>query len=55
MFIRAPSVLATGSGVESIAEFDGKTVAVRSGKIIATSFHPELADSIVYERFLETI
>ena len=55
VFIRAPSVLATGSGVESIAEFDGKTVAVRSGKIIATSFHPELADSIVYERFLETI
>ena len=55
VFIRAPSVLATGSGVESIAEFDGKTVAVRSGKIIATSFHPELADSSVYERFLETI
>ncbi|MDI1495162.1 MAG: SNO glutamine amidotransferase [Cenarchaeum symbiont of Oopsacas minuta] len=55
-FIRAPSVLAVGSTVESIAEFDGKTVAVRSGKIIATAFHPELgADTSVYERFLETI
>ena len=55
VFIRAPSVLATGSGVESIAEFEGKIVAVRFGKIIATSFHPELVDSILYERFLETI
>ncbi len=56
LFIRSPSVLATGSKVESIAEFEGKIVAVRSGKILATSFHPELCeDTLLYERFLETI
>ena len=56
VFIRSPSVLATGSKVEPIAEFKGKIVAVRSGKIIATSFHPELCgDTLLYERFLETI
>ncbi|HZE05084.1 MAG TPA: pyridoxal 5'-phosphate synthase glutaminase subunit PdxT [Solirubrobacteraceae bacterium] len=42
IFIRAPWVAETGSGVEVLAEIDGHPVAVRQGNIIAVSFHPEL-------------
>ncbi|RMG24373.1 MAG: pyridoxal 5'-phosphate synthase glutaminase subunit PdxT, partial [Armatimonadetes bacterium] len=42
-----------GVGVEPIAEHEGKVVAVRSGKMLGTAFHPELTeDSRVHELFL---
>jgi 5'-phosphate synthase pdxT subunit len=44
VFIRAPIVTAHGSSVRAIGEYDGKVVAVRSGKCLGTSFHPELTD-----------
>jgi 5'-phosphate synthase pdxT subunit len=57
VFIRAPSITETGPGVEVLAEYqlseeeraaaDGRaavTVAVRSGGLLATAFHPELTD-----------
>jgi 5'-phosphate synthase pdxT subunit len=44
VFIRAPIVTRLGSGVEKLAEYGGKVVAVRSGKLLGTSFHPELTD-----------
>ncbi len=55
VFIRAPSVRGYGPGVERIATLpDGTPVAVRSGKLIATAFHPELtSDARVHELFLE--
>lgn len=46
VFIRAPIVTKLGSGVESIAEFDGKIVAVKQGHILGTSFHPELTSDL---------
>lgn len=59
VFIRAPAVTELGNGVEVIASlngayFNGGTpVAVRSGKILATAFHPELTDDTrVHELFL---
>lgn len=43
VFIRAPLVLETGPGVETLAALDdGRIVAVRQGDIIGTSFHPEV-------------
>ena len=43
IFIRAPLVTEIGNGVEILAEVgDGKPVAVKQNKILATSFHPEL-------------
>ena len=42
VFIRAPVITRTGPGVQPLAAFDGATVAVRSGPITATAFHPEL-------------
>ena len=41
-FIRAPVIDAVGPGVEVLAEHEGKPVWVKSGNIMATTFHPEL-------------
>lgn len=42
VFIRAPALTEVGPGVEVLAMVDDKVVAVRSGKVLATAFHPEL-------------
>jgi 5'-phosphate synthase pdxT subunit len=42
VFIRAPWVADTGPEVQVLAEVEGHPVAVRQGKVIAVSFHPEL-------------
>ncbi|MEU2792423.1 pyridoxal 5'-phosphate synthase glutaminase subunit PdxT [Streptomyces sp. NPDC007100] len=42
VFIRAPWVESTGAAAEILATYDGHTVAVRQGNVLATSFHPEL-------------
>ncbi|MFH9422079.1 pyridoxal 5'-phosphate synthase glutaminase subunit PdxT [Streptomyces sp. NPDC017529] len=42
VFIRAPWVESTGAAAEVLASYDGHTVAVRQGNVLATSFHPEL-------------
>ncbi|MEU0988670.1 pyridoxal 5'-phosphate synthase glutaminase subunit PdxT [Streptomyces sp. NPDC005953] len=42
VFIRAPWVESVGAAVEVLAEYDGHIVAVRQGRVLATSFHPEL-------------
>jgi pyridoxal 5'-phosphate synthase pdxT subunit len=44
VFIRAPIVTRLGKGAEAISTYDGKVVAVRQGKLLGTSFHPELTD-----------
>lgn len=54
VFIRAPIVIQGGKGVETLAEYDGKVVAVRQGNLLGTSFHPELTDDRrVHEWFLK--
>ena len=58
VFIRAPVILATGPGVRVLArvEMDGgdRAVAVREGRILATSFHPELTpDTRFHQYFLD--
>jgi 5'-phosphate synthase pdxT subunit len=49
VFIRSPLVESTGS-VEVIAQHDGHPVAVRQGRILALSFHPELTDDLRLHR-----
>jgi len=44
VFIRAPVVTDVGPDVEVMAEWEGKTVAVRQGQFLGVSFHPELTD-----------
>jgi 5'-phosphate synthase pdxT subunit len=63
VFIRAPWVEKVGDGVEVLARVapgDGAAsaniVAVRQGRLLATSFHPELtADARVHALFLDIV
>jgi 5'-phosphate synthase pdxT subunit len=45
-----------GPGVEVLAEVDGHPVAVREGRVLAISFHPELSgDARIHEAFLADV
>lgn len=49
VFIRAPAVTDAG-GATVLATHDGRPVAVRSGPVLATAFHPELTDDVRVHR-----
>jgi 5'-phosphate synthase pdxT subunit len=51
VFIRAPIVTQCGPNVQSICEYQGQTVAVREGRCLGTSFHPELTDDTQFHRW----
>lgn len=54
LFIRAPYVESVQPGVEVLARHEGKIVAVRHGRHLATAFHPELTDDVrVHKLFVE--
>lgn len=54
VFIRAPVVTRLGEGVEELGRYKDKIVAVRQGRLIGTSFHPELTeDTRLHEWFLK--
>ena len=57
VFIRAPVIDEVGNGVDVLASFDGRPVAVQQGPVVGTSFHPELtADSRLHDlTFFETL
>ncbi|MGC8602925.1 MAG: pyridoxal 5'-phosphate synthase glutaminase subunit PdxT, partial [Desulfomonilaceae bacterium] len=57
IFIRAPKVKKVGSGVNIMCKLnDGSIVAVRQGRFLATSFHPELTDDTrIHEYFLNMV
>jgi 5'-phosphate synthase pdxT subunit len=60
VFIRAPWVESVGADVEVLARVDGphgdRIVAVRSGSLMATSFHPELTgDHRVHALFADVV
>lgn len=56
VFIRAPYVESVGAGVEVLAEHDRRIVAAREGRLLATTFHPELTgDPRVHRFFVEQI
>lgn len=44
VFIRGPVITETGNDVEVLCRLEEKIVAVQQKNILATSFHPELAD-----------
>lgn len=56
VFIRAPRITRVGGGVEVLGSVDDQPVVVRSGSIMAATFHPELAhDDRLHARFLECV
>jgi 5'-phosphate synthase pdxT subunit len=53
VFIRAPIIESVGKEVEILAEDAGHPVLVRQGRILASTFHPELtSDTAVHDYFL---
>lgn len=55
-FIRAPYVVAVGEGVDVLAEVDGHPVLVRSGPVLAASFHPEVTgDDRLHALFVDVV
>ncbi len=56
VFIRAPWVESVGAEAQVLARYDGHTVAVRQGNVLATSFHPELTgDDRVHAYFVDMV
>jgi len=56
VFIRAPKIVGVGDGVEVMATEGGDPVAVRQGKSMAATFHPELSeDTRVHRAFLALV
>lgn len=56
VFIRAPKIERLGPGVEVIATEGNDPVAVRQGRAMAATFHPELSeDSRVHQAFLDLV
>lgn len=56
VFIRGPSVLETGPGVEVLAKLeDGKIVAVREKQYLGTAFHPEITDDTRFHEYFSTM
>ncbi len=56
VFIRAPKIERVGPGVEVIATEGADPVAVRQGRVMAATFHPELsADPRIHESFLDLV
>jgi 5'-phosphate synthase pdxT subunit len=56
VFIRAPIVRSAGSGCEVLCTFEDRIVMVRQGRLLGTSFHPELTDDPrIHELFLSMV
>jgi pyridoxal 5'-phosphate synthase pdxT subunit len=52
VFIRAPQITRVGPGVAVLARLrDGAVVAARQGRLLATSFHPELTRDERFHRY----
>ena len=56
VFIRAPKIERVGAGVDVVAIEGSDPVAVRQGKVMAATFHPELSDDPrVHQAFLDIV
>lgn len=56
VFIRSPVIERVGETVEVLARHDGDPVLVRQGRLLASSFHPEMTgDRRVHELLLDLL
>ena len=56
IFIRAPYIEKVGENVDILSKYNERIVAVKSGKHIATAFHPELTgDTTIHEYFIKEV
>jgi 5'-phosphate synthase pdxT subunit len=56
VFIRAPVIERSGEDVSVIASHDGHPVLVKQGRLLASSFHPEMTgDRRIHEMFADMV
>lgn len=56
VFIRAPKIVELGKGVEVLASYENTPVLVQQGKLLTSSFHPELTDDLrIHEYFVKMV
>lgn len=56
VFIRAPYIENIGENVDILSQYNERIIAVKSGKHIATAFHPELTgDTRIHEYFIKEV
>jgi 5'-phosphate synthase pdxT subunit len=56
VFIRAPRIVRVGKSVEVLARLGDEPVLVRDGRVLASTFHPELTDDTrVHGYFLDHV
>jgi 5'-phosphate synthase pdxT subunit len=56
VFIRAPIIESCGEDVDVLAAVEGRPVLVRQGRLLASTFHPEMtADARVHDMFVNEI
>jgi pyridoxal 5'-phosphate synthase pdxT subunit len=56
VFIRAPVIERAAARVEVLARHDGAPVLVRQGRLLASSFHPEMTgDARIHELFVDMV
>lgn len=54
VFIRAPRIIRTGPGVEVVGRHGDEPVAIRQGRLLGLTFHPELTDDLrLHRAFLD--
>lgn len=51
VFIRAPKISAIEKGVKVLASYEGEIVAAIQGKLLATTFHPEMTNDLSVHKF----
>lgn len=51
VFIRAPFIDSIDENVKVICEVNGNIVAARQDNMLASSFHPELADNVEFHKY----
>lgn len=54
-FIRAPRIMEIGENIDVLSEFNGDIVAVKSGNIMVTSFHPEITGCYDFYNYFKTL
>jgi 5'-phosphate synthase pdxT subunit len=56
VFIRAPRISRLGTGIETLATRNGDPVLIRSGHLLAATFHPELSSDLrIHQLFLDMV
>ncbi len=55
VFIRAPIVTKVGEGVSILSRYQDAIVGVRQGKIVGTSFHPELTSDTRFHAWFASL